>query len=85
VELGCRCPRDDNDHGHGTGFPGHFWVNQECPLHGQEQPPAPKPPEEEDEEIIETCPKCGKETLVIKAGFPYEIEQCSSCGYVTMY
>jgi len=44
--LGCKCPRMDNEWGRGIPYPRtdgldpvehpSFWVNGECPLHGNE-------------------------------------------------
>lgn len=44
-DLGCLCPRMDNDHGRGFPWPRtdgldpnehpSFWINEDCPLHGK--------------------------------------------------
>lgn len=38
VHLGCSCPQDDNARGRGawgtSGDDAVFWVNDNCPLHG---------------------------------------------------
>ena len=33
IAQGCTCPVLDNAHGQGLGD-GLFWVNQDCPIHG---------------------------------------------------
>jgi len=32
--AGCRCPILDNNHGMWKPWPGDWWVNGDCPLHG---------------------------------------------------
>lgn len=36
LDLGCSCPVLDNAHGEGLQYPDGpvFWVNRDCPLHG---------------------------------------------------
>lgn len=38
IEHGCSCPVLDNGHGAGRGD-GLFWINSDCPLHGDESEP----------------------------------------------
>jgi hypothetical protein len=33
IELGCTCPVLDN--GHGQRVDGLFWMNMDCPIHGE--------------------------------------------------
>ena len=33
LEQGCLCPVLDNCHGEGVS--GSFWINADCPIHGQ--------------------------------------------------
>lgn len=36
AEAGCTCPRMDNRHGQGSEYGSNmFWINGECPVHGQ--------------------------------------------------
>jgi hypothetical protein len=41
VEQGCKCAVYDNNHGTGFQWGGEstpcFWINQECPLHGEKE------------------------------------------------
>lgn len=39
IDHGCTCPVSDNGYGKGVGGDGErngWWVNADCPLHGQE-------------------------------------------------
>jgi len=36
VEAGCTCPVLDN--AHGEGIRGAFWINDDCPIHGDPEP-----------------------------------------------
>lgn len=37
IKLGCTCPVLDNHHGHiGIDNARGFWVNGDCPLHGED-------------------------------------------------
>ena len=37
IDKGCTCPVLDNHYGLGLGN-GQFWMNAECPLHGNKSP-----------------------------------------------
>jgi hypothetical protein len=40
VKAGCECPVIDNHHGKGAqGKPDMWWINSQCPMHGDEIPP----------------------------------------------
>lgn len=50
VLLGCTCPVIDNHHGRGIILNGerHYWMDDECPLHGTTTAGDPLPHSETD-------------------------------------
>lgn len=38
VDAGCLCPVLDNNRGRRKPWPGDWWVNTDCPLHGLTRP-----------------------------------------------
>ena len=38
ITAGCLCPVLDNNHGRHVPWPGDWWINANCPLHGLTRP-----------------------------------------------
>ena len=41
MAMGCTCPVLDNNHGRHVPWPGGYWVNEDCPIHGDGRKPVP--------------------------------------------
>lgn len=37
LAQGCKCPHIDNHYGKGFGDPRKFWINGDCPMHGEKK------------------------------------------------